>query len=522
MVLVLSGFTAFSQTTYHNLGFESGSLINWSGATGSCCPVLANTPGLIPGRQDVITGNATDPHSSGLVTVVAPGSLWSAKLGNDNGSAESERLAISFRVPSDSLLLVLRFALIFENAQHPPSKQPRFSYQVTTNSGNINGCTEETIISGDPAYPYNVSGMIEVLPWQYRLIDLSGHLNDSIQIKIETGDCEPGGHFGYAYVDCDLIPNRLNAILCNPDGSMTVYAPEGIDGTWSGGQVGDTLVIANPTSGTAIQFLPDQGCGIVIQKDTYAEIPPPGIIMQPFCNQVTAFAIQLDTAMCSLFHWDFGDGNISGVPSPVHQYAQAGNFMITIEATLNNNCRTLSSLELEVPVSPEASFEVASLCPGKPLLITNTSLITPYSTSPYNWFLNGTWQSSAESPELIPGEPGGSLVTLVVTDQFNCADSVSKWVMMTDADSCHDQFTEPWVPVAFTPNGDGLNDIFQPVFNIQPGFLNITITDRYGKLVYEGRGWDGGDCPQGIYVCTIRYDAGNSVHQSISTVSLIR
>src|SRR5690606_35382418 len=52
-----------------------------------------------------------------------------------------------------------------------------------------------------------------------------------------------------------------------------------------------------------------------------------------------------------------------------------------------------------------------------------------------------------------------------------------------------------YVPNAFTPNGDGLNDIFRPV---PVGIVTtdyFRIFNRYGQLVYETtqwmKGWDG-------------------------------
>jgi gliding motility-associated-like protein len=56
---------------------------------------------------------------------------------------------------------------------------------------------------------------------------------------------------------------------------------------------------------------------------------------------------------------------------------------------------------------------------------------------------------------------------------------------------------KPIVPNAFTPNGDGRNDIFMPVFNpdCDERYYELRIYNRYGQLVYmtnrKGTGWDG-------------------------------
>ena len=68
-----------------------------------------------------------------------------------------------------------------------------------------------------------------------------------------------------------------------------------------------------------------------------------------------------------------------------------------------------------------------------------------------------------------------------------------------------------YVPNAFTPNGDGQNDLFLPVFN-HPERLesySLHIYDRWGRLLFSTdnpqQGWNCGDCPVGAYVWRIEY-----------------
>jgi hypothetical protein len=511
-----------AQTTYHNIGFESGSLLNWFGATGSCCPVYATVPGFIQGRHGVTTGSVPDPHLSGLVPMVAPGSVWSAKLGNDNGSAESEMLGVSIPVPSDSLLLVIRFALVFENALHPPAKQPRFSYRLSSTGTMPSGCTEETIICGDTSYPFHISGMVEVLPWQYRLTDLTGHAGDTIQIRFETGDCEPGGHFGYAYVDCDLVSSGIRATVCNMDGGITAFAPTGISGIWTGGQSGDSLVIAAPGSGTLIDFTPDNGCGIILYHDMKDEIPDVVVTSQVLCNQESAFGSGLDSSLAGYVSWNMGDGtHLTGVAA-VHQYAQPGSYTVIMSATLPNNCIVSESLNAFIPQGPQALFSAMPVCPGYPAHISNNSILGNPTASPWNWLVDGTWVSSDQVPDLVMPHPGNFLVSLIVTDSYGCTDTTQEWIEAVAADSCNREFMMPWIPAAFTPNGDGLNDRFTPVFNQPPEYMHMTITDRYGRLIHEGRWWDGTGCPQGVYICTLRFENAGSVQHAIRSIQLVR
>src|SRR5690606_17946782 len=69
-----------------------------------------------------------------------------------------------------------------------------------------------------------------------------------------------------------------------------------------------------------------------------------------------------------------------------------------------------------------------------------------------------------------------------------------------------------FIPNAFSPNGDGLNDEFLP-FNENLISFNMQIYNRWGEMIYNNsnsnRGWNGlfqGKlCQQGVYMYVISY-----------------
>jgi gliding motility-associated-like protein len=78
---------------------------------------------------------------------------------------------------------------------------------------------------------------------------------------------------------------------------------------------------------------------------------------------------------------------------------------------------------------------------------------------------------------------------LVVTDQAGCVDSAFVLVKVFK--------TNPYifVPSAFTPNGDGLNDIIRPIAVGIKQIKYFSIYNRWGQMVFttrtNGQGWDG-------------------------------
>jgi gliding motility-associated-like protein len=87
------------------------------------------------------------------------------------------------------------------------------------------------------------------------------------------------------------------------------------------------------------------------------------------------------------------------------------------------------------------------------------------------------------------------------------------------------------VPNAFTPDKNGLNDVFRPVFDASVRQYQLTIYNRWGIPIFSSydisKGWDGtvNRLPQtvGVYVWVISYTSKSGRHHSINgTVTLVR
>lgn len=114
--------------------------------------------------------------------------------------------------------------------------------------------------------------------------------------------------------------------------------------------------------------------------------------------------------------------------------------------------------------------------------------------------------------------------TVTVTDAIGCTASDAVFIKVYDGPNYY-------IPNAFTPNGDGLNDVFRPVpVGIQETEY-FRAFDRYGQLLFETKkwmdGWDGTfkgkKAPGGTYVWMIKgIDKNGRVVEMQGTVILIR
>ncbi|MBA3828905.1 MAG: gliding motility-associated C-terminal domain-containing protein [Taibaiella sp.] len=150
-------------------------------------------------------------------------------------------------------------------------------------------------------------------------------------------------------------------------------------------------------------------------------------------------------------------------------------------------------------------------CDGKN---NGTATVNAYGgTPPYTYLWQVTPQQTGQN---INGLSNG-VYTTIVTDSHLCKDSIGAKVNF--ADCC-----KPFVPTAFTPNGDGVNDIFRIKFSGDVKLESFTVYNRFGQLVYLNNvsateGWDGRykGQPQemGTYYYFIKFFCGNNFDHEI-------
>jgi gliding motility-associated-like protein len=183
---------------------------------------------------------------------------------------------------------------------------------------------------------------------------------------------------------------------------------------------------------------------------------------------------------------------------------------ITVDSTgwyqvnLTNACGQMSdSIWVDYIPDPQASLRDTSLCEQD----SNLLVSLPYNE---NYFYR--WSTGADSSAIAINDSG----TYFVSYGSYC-DSISESFNIEKRPcSC-----ELFIPNAFTPNGDGLNDEFIIVSPCEELEFELLIFNRWGTLVYEQSSgtpsWDGyynGELTPGVYVYKINY-RGRSMDGSV-------
>jgi gliding motility-associated-like protein len=230
--------------------------------------------------------------------------------------------------------------------------------------------------------------------------------------------------------------------------------------------------------------------------------------------------------------WILGNGTVVQDCGPVTTtYEEAGSYTITLLIDANNGCgaNTIQEVGLvNVFVKPEAAFEALPEVVGTQapqVYFHNYS----QGASSYLWDMAGTGTHTSEHVNhSFPAELGDEYeVCLISYASPQCADTLCKTITVGDALVVH-------VPNAFSPDGDGINDLFRPVLDgIDPERYEFMIFDRWGSPLFSTRdinaAWDGnfpsGDAvPQGVYVWKLRLRDAYSVREYDRTghVTLLR
>jgi len=181
--------------------------------------------------------------------------------------------------------------------------------------------------------------------------------------------------------------------------------------------------------------------------------------------------------------WDFGDGVTSSDENPTHTYQHGGIYDVTLISKNIKNCvdTVLQNISIEnfKPFAGNDTF----ILKGQSIYFDATGGTTYAWSPPTN--LSDT---SVNNPVGFYPDTGIYTYTVNVKSDYGCYGDDTIQVGVVNQ-------PEFFVPSAFTPNGDGLNDLFRP---LAVGYKTINyfrVFNRWGQQVFYGQsfeeGWDG-------------------------------
>ena len=191
------------------------------------------------------------------------------------------------------------------------------------------------------------------------------------------------------------------------------------------------------------------------------------------------------------WRWNFGNGQSSATQQLPVVYNQAGTFNVSLEAANKLGCK--DTISKRVVVAP---LPVITMGPD-PVIPVGTGIRLPVSYGPLTRIYNWTPTRNLDCPTCPVPFANPKFTTryqVSVTDSNGCVASSQVTVNVV----CNDK--NYFVPNTFSPNGDGVNDIFYPRGSSIDRIQSVRIFNRWGQLVFEKRntmannmadGWNG-------------------------------
>jgi gliding motility-associated-like protein len=225
------------------------------------------------------------------------------------------------------------------------------------------------------------------------------------------------------------------------------------------------------------------------------------------------------------YDWNFGDGQTGGTKDPMHEFTEPGIYNVTLTLITPSGCTKQRSKPATVKVYelPEADFyadpEVATM-----VLPQISFFDRSYNTIKWKWdFADKTPEDTSAFPVHAFSDTGTYNVRLISISDKGCRDTLYKEVVIKNEFGIY-------IPNAFTPNNDGVNDSFAPL-GLGINSFEMSIYDRWGVRVYNTTnmniGWNGFnsgyECQADVYVYKIILtDVQNKSHEFSGRVNLVR
>lgn len=167
--------------------------------------------------------------------------------------------------------------------------------------------------------------------------------------------------------------------------------------------------------------------------------------------------------MITAWNWDFGDATpTSSLQNPIHAYA-SGTYTVTLIATTAEGCEDTTSQIITVLDPPTANWSFQGQCFGQTTVFTDLSTAAPGDViTGWVWDLGDGNTSMVQSPNHVYGLDGTYTVSLIVTNQNGCADTLSQSVVI---------HPKPLTDFTFSDVCDGNPVSFQEVTFLNSGSL---------------------------------------------------
>ncbi|MEW6467274.1 MAG: PKD domain-containing protein [Bacteroidota bacterium] len=330
-------------------------------------------------------------------------------------------------------------------------------------------------------------------------------------------------------VSCPGAPVQINASANGGNGGPYTY-------TWMPGNQTGSVITVSPTANTTYTVTASDNCSPSITATVQVTVQPTPVVSfsanDPMACEGSCIQFTSTSSNVSGWSWNFGDGSTSTQQNPLHCYNNVGSYSVTLMVTGTNGCTASQTNNNMIAIHPNPTADFSMTPPTTTILDPRICFNDLSTNDVVQWYWNfgdpnDQSTSASQNPCHSYSDTGTYCASLIVHNQYGCWNTVSYCLTIQP-------YYTIYVPNAFTPNGDGLNDVFVPkASHINEDTYHLWILDRWGNLIFEStvfqKGWDGkangGEkiAQNDVYVWKILVeDYQGRMHSLIGSVSLIK
>lgn len=345
-----------------------------------------------------------------------------------------------------------------------------FNYEVTTDSAGVGCITTDIIqVTVRPAFSFSLGNDLQICPGETYTLNAgdtwdsvvwsdnstsstySSNVAQTVEAIVTLYGCELTDELTISQVSLPSIDLGPDQAICESNIPLTIDA--GVIGDWSTGVTASSIEVSQ--SGTFIITYQFQNCNVSdeinITVDTQPEVQIPDNVI--LCEGST---ITLTSNLSGT--WSNGTVGTSTVVS------EPGIYSIQV---VNGECTDIdgSTVTLMLPPTVDLGPDV-TICDDQ---FASFDATFSENTTSYSW------SNQATASMILVNEPGIYEVTLenacgTASDEVALETTICGWNI--------------FVPSAFTPNGDEINDAWS-VKGYNVSNLKVTVYNRFGDMIWE-------------------------------------
>ena len=332
----------------------------------------------------------------------------------------------------------------------------------------------------EPSYVYKIPGKYKVV---YKFTAIDGCESPAFIQEIAVGDFP---RLSMKVLDtCEGLVPRFDTSIISSIGAINGYKWLVNNQLFSDQKSPDFTVLKPGNYNISLQLTSQYGCISNISTDDFIIKPKPAIsfMASDGCKDK---AMQFNADLSGIvpvnnWEWEFERGVYKNGMSASYTFKEKGDYHISLTALGVNGC--LSKFEKDLFIN---SLVVNA---GKDTIVVPNTLVQLNASGgiSYSWNpATGLSSPYIQNPVATAADDIRYVVT--ATSVEGCIDTASMSIIVFKGAAIY-------VPNAFTPNGDGINDFLKPYLVGIKSLTYFTIYDRWGNKIFTttrmNDGWNG-------------------------------